>query len=114
MGIFRGFLRSKERFIIYRKLPYFECQFGGFLGEELGEGVSPKWCVKVCLILLGKGEKFACRFWMGFFGDFLQMTLGDVDCYILSEGEMGLVDERMDLYYNGCERFLNLSCLLLQ
>jgi len=41
------------------------------------------------------------------------MTLGDVDCYILSEGEMGLVDERMDLYYNGCERFLNLSYLLL-
>jgi hypothetical protein len=36
MSIFRGFFRSKERFIIYRKLPYFECQFGGFLGEELG------------------------------------------------------------------------------
>ena len=36
MGIFRGFLRSKERYINYRKLPYFECRFGGFLGEELG------------------------------------------------------------------------------
>ena len=65
MGIFRGFLRSKERFINYRKLPYFECQFGGFLGEELGERVSPKWCVKVCLILLGKGEKFALCFFLG-------------------------------------------------
>ena len=46
MGIFRGFLRSKERFINYRKLPYFECQFGGFLGEELGERVSPKSEIK--------------------------------------------------------------------
>lgn len=33
MGIFRGFLRSKERFINYRKLPYFESRFWAFFGE---------------------------------------------------------------------------------
>lgn len=54
MGIFRGFLRPKERFIIYRKLPYFECQVGGFLGGRVGGRGIPQMVCESLPVSFGK------------------------------------------------------------
>lgn len=52
MGIFKGFFAFRSVSVKYHKLSLFTGKFGGFLGEELGEGYPPNLNVSERILYL--------------------------------------------------------------